>query len=356
MMILTLGQTFSSTEIDFVLTIGNFIDVQNVFSCMALLQKLFTRINGLHYRQEYLCLAQQSFQQPLYVYIVENGKIICDVTFSHSFVGYCPLIFALHSDALHDFPSETINLLFSVLPLQQNEFFNKKDAIASLVLKKIVQENINPEIISFYEGVNGTHNFLSAFHQSIIHLNNRIYSKKQGNVFLKRNLYNQVQIGYAIPRKISLVTVGENNLFNHFPTDLHGQINNKHYVISLRHEGKACKQVESAGRIILSDMNANAYKKVYALGKNHMQPLKERTAFDFSSNHSRNFHLPLPKEAVSYKELELVSSFIVGIHKLILFKIVQEETFDEKSTLVHIHNCYATWRNKQGIEGNYLLR
>jgi len=100
-----------------------------------------------------------------------------------------------------------------------------------------------------------------------------------------------------------------------------------------------------------------AYKKVYALGKNHMQPLKERSSFDFNSVHSENFNLPLPKDLLSYKELELENSFIHGIHKLLQFKIVFEEKInDERTTLAHIHNCYATWRYRHRISSNLLLR
>jgi hypothetical protein len=174
---------------------------------------------------------------------------------------------------------------------------------------------------------------------------------------LKGNLFEQVQIGYAIPRKIGLITVAYNNLYNLFPTDLHGQIDNDYYLISLRHQGNACKQVEQSGKIVLCDMDVNSYKKVYSLGKNHMQPLKQRTEFDFSPNSSKNFQLPLPHEVISYQELEVVRSFIAGIHKLIISKIVYNEKVGPgKSTLVHIHCSYATWRNKHGIEGNYLLR
>lgn len=323
---------------------------------MALLQNLLTRINGLDYRQEYLSLAKESFRQPLYVYVVENEKVVCDVTCSHRFVGYCPLIFALPSNLVQDFNSETLQLRFSHVPFQQNEILKEKDAIASLVLKKIFQKN-NETIVSFYQGMKGKHRFLSGFHQSVLLLNNHWYGKKPGNVFLKGNLFEQVQIGYAIPRKIGLITVEQNNLYNLFPTDLHGQINDDHYVISLRHHGNACKQVEQSGKIVLCDMDVNSYKKVYSLGKNHMQPLKQRTEFDFSPNYSKKFQLPLPHEVISYKELEVVSSLIAGIHKLILFKIVHNETVSPgNSTLVHIHNSYATWRNKHGIEGNYLLR
>ena len=324
---------------------------------MALLQKLFTHINGLDYRQEYLCLAKESFQQPLHAYIVKNEKVVRDITCAHHFVGYCPLIFAFPSQLVRDFNSDPIKIHFSSLPLLQNEISREKDAVGSLDLKKISQEGIDENVVSFYEGVHGRHWFLSGFHQSVIRLNNHWYGKKPGNVFLKGNLYNQVQIGYAVPRKICLITVGQDQKYNLFPTDLHGQIDEEYYLISLRHEGNACKQVESAGRIVLSDMDVNAYQTVYSLGKNHMQPLKERAAFNFSADNSKNFDLPLPDATVGYKELEVVNSFIKGIHKLILFRIIyREKTDQKKSTLVHIHNCYATWRNKQGIMGNYLLR
>lgn len=311
----------------------------------------------MHYRQEYLCLVKETFQQPLCVYLSDGKKLIADVTDLHSFVGYCPLIIALPSNVVSQSRKELVRLIFSRRLLHQNEILIEKDAIAILDLRKIFQQKVDENIVCFYEGVKGHHHFVSKFHRSVIDLNNRWYGKKPGNVFLNGNLYQQVQIGYSVPRKICLITVGQNNLYNLFPTDLHGQIDGNYYVISLRHEGNACRQVEASGKIVLSEMDANSYKKVYSLGKNHMQPLRERHAFDFSVNHSKNFQLPLPGTAICYKELEVVSSFIAGIHKLILFKIVQEEKVTSKgSTLVHIHNSYATWRKRQGIEGNYLLR
>jgi hypothetical protein len=323
---------------------------------MKLVQQLLNKSNGLHYRQEYLCLAKEAFQNPLHVYLVETGKVVLDITNLHSFVGYCPLVFALPSSLFPVSGPKTLQLIFSHAPLQQNDFFREKDAIATLVLRKI-DHSMDESIVHLYEGVNGKHRFLSSLHQSIIQLNNRLYGKKPGNVFLNGNLYEQVQIGYAVPRKICLITVGMDNLYNHFPTDLHGPISKEFYVISLRHQGNACKQVESSGRIALSDMDVNSYQKVYGLGKNHMQPLKERSEFDFSSRSSRIFNLPLPKGAIACKELGVINSFIMGIHRIILFRIVHAENINsERPTLAHIHNCYATWRNKQGIEGNYLMR
>jgi hypothetical protein len=154
-----------------------------------------------------------------------------------------------------------------------------------------------------------------------------------------------------------LITVSCKNLFNLFPTDLHGQIDDEHYIISLRTGGKACSQVESTGKLLITQMHSHAYKMVYGLGKNHMQHLKIKDNFPFGKSLSEKFNLPLPQQAISYKELMLLDSFIHGIHKIFVFKIVVYCQLQPISdTLAHIHNSYATWRYKNRLQGNYLLR
>jgi hypothetical protein len=240
---------------------------------------------------------------------------------------------------------------------QPNDFFKQKDAIASLSLKMIRKQAAGDIAIFYYEGIKGKHHFLSSFHQYTIGLNNKLYNKKQGNVFLNDNLYKQVQIAYAIPRIISLITVSDGKLYNLFPTDLHGPVGEQYYVSSLRHGGKACRQVETPGRMVISQVDCGIYKTVYALGKNHMQDLKSKEGFPFSESYSAIFQLPLPQPVLYYRELELIESFVHGIHKLFLFKIVSSGLInDEPATLAHIHNTYATWRYNKGLPGNYLLR
>jgi hypothetical protein len=176
-------------------------------------------------------------------------------------------------------------------------------------------------------------------------------------VFLPGNLYTQVQVAYALPRVISLITVRQDGLFNLFPTDLHGPAGEGHYLISLRHAGKACRQVEAARQIVVSEMHCDACKAVYALGKNHMQDVKPKDRFPFGSSVSTILQLPLPEAALLYRELELEESFMHGIHKLMLFKVLSQQVLtDTKATLAHIHTTYATWRYNNGLEGNYLSR
>lgn len=325
---------------------------------MQLLQKLLNKFNGLYYTQEYLCLAKESFQRPLHVYLIAGKQIIKDITNQHLFTGYSPLIFTLYSPSINEVAlTEKIDIIFSERRLKPNEFLEEKDAIASLSLKMIRRQSAGDMDIVYYEAIKGEHRFLSSFHQYVIALNNRLYNKKPGNVYLHTNLYKQVQIAYSVPRVISLITVSDGELFNLFPTDLHGTVNEQYYISSLRHEGKACKQVEASGRVVISQIHCDAYKAAYLLGKNHTQDLRSKGNFPFGNTSSSVFQLPLPQLALDYRELELVQCFEHGIHKLLLYKIVSRQVLShEPVTLAHIHNVYATWRHNNGLPGNYLLR
>ena len=321
---------------------------------MALLKKLLGKLNGLHYSREYLCIAKETFEQPLYVYLVNNKHIIKDITNHHLFVGYCPLIFALPSFADVELPNE-LHLIFSQKLLQPNEPFLKKDAIASLNLKIIKQQQGEGSTIFYYEGTKGSHSFLPMFSQWILSINNQLYNKRPGNVFLHNNLYKQVQVAYAIPRSIALITISSNTMFNLFPTDLHGQPDEANYIISLRTGGKALEQTEKSGRLLITKLHSDGYAMAYGLGKNHMQPLKAKDNFPFSPLLSQTFQWPLPQYVVAYKELALQDSFTHGIHKILLFKMVSDVQVQAgATTLAHIHNSYATWRYKNKLPGNYL--
>ena len=322
---------------------------------MTLLQRLLKKFNGLHYSQEYLCVDAESFEQALHVYLVNGKTIVRDITHQHNFTGYCPLVFAMPHPAIGT-SLDNIQIIFTQKSFAPNEGYASKDVLASIWMKKVNEQAAGNLNIIYYEGIKAEHRFLPGFHQSIIQLNNRLYHKKPGNVFLDGNLYKQVQVAYAVPRNISLITVGEKEQFNLFPTDLHGPIDG-HYIVSLRHEGKACQQVVNAGKILLSRVESAAHKTVYGLGKNHMQPLKDRESFPLTSEFSTILKLPIPESSRSYRELELMDSFIHGIHRIMLFRTLSEQAIRPLgTTLSHIHNSYATWRYKNGLPGNYLLR
>src|SRR5215813_2162898 len=174
---------------------------------MQLLQKLLNKLNGLHYHQEYLCLAKETFQNPIRAYHTRNGQVLKDITNEHLFTGYSPLIFTLISPGPGELSTD-IEIVFTQRSLQPNDLFRERDALASLSLRLIKKQTIEPGEVYYFEGIRGQHHFLSFFHQYIVGLNNYLYNRKKGNVFLNNNLYKQVQIAYSLPRVISLITIG----------------------------------------------------------------------------------------------------------------------------------------------------
>jgi hypothetical protein len=322
---------------------------------MNLLKKVFIKCNGLSFPQDFLCLANETYEQTLNLYLVDGRKVLKNITHLHAFVGYCPVVFAL--PLLSEISSPVIETVFSMERLSEGEDYLSKQMVASLHFINLSKQKTPEGYVCYYEAISGKHRFTSFYHQGIGQLYNRLYNRKPGNVFLKGNRYKQVQIAYSIPRKICLITVGKNGLYNLFPTDLHGQVTRDYYIISLRQAGKACEQVIEAKKIVLSDMNVMAYRQVYNFGKNHMQPLKAATCFAFCTAASALFHLPLPDGWNRYKELILEDIYCAGIHNLLLFRVVSEESRESQpQTLVHLHNVYASWRQKNGLPGNYLLR
>jgi hypothetical protein len=372
---------------------------------MRLVQKILNKFNGLHYSSEYLRFAEGSLEQPLHAYLVdESGNIIKDITNHHLMVGYSPLVFAIPASA-GEKAASSIRVILSPQALEPNERIAKKDArpaechsdvarpadhhsdaarpaechsdaarpadrhsdvarpanrhseeaLAILSLDLIKKQEAGSGSIYYYVGKKGRHHFLRGFRQFIIGLHNRWFNKKPGNVYLPNDLYKQVQIGYAIPRNISLITISSNSLFNLFPTDLHGPVGNSHYIVSLRTGGKACEQVEAAGKLVISRIHADLHKEVYAMGKNHMRDLGPKDKYPFGQSDSKTFGWPLPMGTIGYRELSLLSSFTQGIHKIFLFSVVFQDLWDDgNEALTHIHSSYATWRHNKGLQGNYL--
>jgi hypothetical protein len=100
---------------------------------MQLLQKLLNKLNGLHYQQEYLCLAKETFQNPIHAYFVKEGRVIKDITNGHVFTGYNPLIFTLRSSDLKNrFPR--LKLPSAISLFNQTIFWGKEMPLRAFLL------------------------------------------------------------------------------------------------------------------------------------------------------------------------------------------------------------------------------
>jgi flavin reductase (DIM6/NTAB) family NADH-FMN oxidoreductase RutF len=312
-------------------------------------------LTGLTIPQEYVCLNSKELQYPLSVFLsVDKGKL--DVTASHLFLGYKPLILALPFK-VNDQSYQVVKNLNQLSLDFENPEAIKPTRLAQLVLKRIGEKVFEKDGILFYEGTLGEHRFMYFIHQWTAQQREKFRKQNSNNVGLPGNLVEQVRIAYSVPRRISIVTVSDGNLMNMFPTDLHGPVGEKFYAGSLRLGGLANDQIEKSKRIVISEVEPSFYKHAYSFGKNHMRELQKESEFPLHSIRSRNFNFPLPVAVTSYRELKRIDSFDVGIHRVHLYEVIHQQTIqDNKPSLTHIHQYYAQWRLDHGLETNMLLR
>ncbi len=324
---------------------------------MQWIKKTLEKWSGFYYPQEYLCFAKEKFEAPLHAYLLAGNRVMREITNAHVFAGYNPLVLVVPVAATEPVPQQDIIFMLSSMSLVPNEIPGKKDAIAKISLRLIRVQKAGETSLLYFEGTRGEHHFTNSLRRGLFGLSNRLFNRKKDNVFLHGDLYRQVQIAYALPREIALVTVSDGHHFNCFPTDLHGTINDDYYIDSLRHQGRACQQVLDNGKILLSSVDAGMYRTAYSLGKNHMKAPGRKEDFPFGDEISPRFGLPVPRGAIYCRELELTDHFTHGIHRMLLFKTRSAQSYlPLTGTLAHIHNLYASWRHKKGLPGNYLLR
>ena len=306
---------------------------------------------GTSLPQEYICVSKEKLSNQFGAYLLTgNGSI--NITNEHILLGYCPVIIGLSPIM--------INLLSDLLE-NKNEIVivfgeSVDEPIAKIELKKIEKIEYESICLFLYEGIKGSHNFLSIIHQLTNNIRYKIQAEKKNNVYLKGNLYQQVKIAYSIPRKISLITLGSNSRFNMFPTDLNGRIDDNYFVISLRKTSKANQQVTEQRKLVISEISTENYIEAYSYGKNHMSELQPLSNFSFSKERSESIKLPLPKNVLNYFELEIVKQTVIGIHNLIFFRIIGSDKTGGSNELAHIHRDYAQWRINNNLKSEFLFR
>jgi flavin reductase (DIM6/NTAB) family NADH-FMN oxidoreductase RutF len=331
---------------------------------MNLKRSISNMLFGLSVPQEYVCLASEQLTDPFSFHLTGKDQgFYQDITNIHLFLGYKPVIIGVPvSNANEKYLQQHHELCLSVshkafvLNNEWRGFLTSRDSIARLTLQKKDVVNIGSATIALFQAEQGMHSFISAFHQATINVRQKTRSAKKEAIRLDGNLADQVRIVYSIPRVVSVITLlapsGEMNMF---PTDLHGSINESNYSSSLRIGGKANNQVDHVKRIVLSEVDAKCYNEVYALGKNHMKDPQPISSFD-TKELSKQLEIPLPSYAISYRELEVMHSMDIGIHRIYFYKVLNRVAILSADRLTHFHQYAAQWRENHRLQTPSLFR
>jgi hypothetical protein len=334
-----------------------------VVNCYFYLKRFFTLtfrnrlrklLTGLSVSQEYVCIDSLSFDQPLSVFAWGNHGNHIDVTHTHLFLGYKPLLIGLVVNV--DNPMTTwLQTNDEVTLTFQHQAHDL--VLGRMTLAKKSTKLFHENVLIIFEGRSAMHRLISPIHQRLNGWRDAIRPKPAGNVGLPGNLYQQVQLAYATPRNISIISLSDGTLMNMFPTDLHGPIGDNYYTGSLRSGGKACAQVEQLKRIVVAVIDTRWYREAFLLGKNHMRSLADENEFDIHEQRSLKFGFALPHAVKLYRELTWLASEDHGIHRVHFYKVEHTQVIDERaSVLSHIHMYYCQWRHDHGLVTHSLIR
>lgn len=306
---------------------------------------------GSSLSNEYICVPKDLPESLQLILESDRGEV--NVTESHVLLGYKPLMIGLPFQdrewVLWAANTTEIKISFRGVAPDSRE-------IAWLKLKKAGSWRMGETTLVIYEGLVGHHDFFGRWRRWANGLYELLRSQKPGNISLPAKLYNQVRIAYSVPRKISLVCLGDSRGYNIFPSDLHGAVGKGFYVGSLRIGSKVCRQVEELQKILVADVDISTYRETYALGRNHMSNLQPLEILPTSGDRSDRWQLPVPAGAIRYRELQRKYSWDAGIHRVIFYEVMGEKTLGQGSELSHIHRYCLQWRIDSHLDSTYFLR
>jgi flavin reductase (DIM6/NTAB) family NADH-FMN oxidoreductase RutF len=152
---------------------------------------------------------------------------------------------------------------------------------------------------------------------------------------------------YIHARPVVLVTVACGERSNIFPMDLIGPITGPYFLMALRSTSPAVDLMKRSRRIALSSMSLDYKQTIYDLGKHHRLECIEWESLPFKSVPSPTFGLPIPEDAHSVVEREIVAAHTVGSHVLFVTTCVRLTHFTDGGQMGHIVGFYDDYLQRK---------
>ena len=160
----------------------------------------------------------------------------------------------------------------------------------------------------------------------------------------------KLMIAYLCPRPVVLVSVDAPGRQNIFPMDLIGPLERSGFFsLALRSTNVSVPTMLEQGKVVLSSMPAAMKAVVYKLGAHHKEPLTSWDALPFAVRPSRAFGIPAVAAALRVRELAIVHSQEIGLHRFFLCRVISDEPLVEGAQLHHTGGFHQAYRLRQGM-------
>jgi flavin reductase (DIM6/NTAB) family NADH-FMN oxidoreductase RutF len=158
----------------------------------------------------------------------------------------------------------------------------------------------------------------------------------------KRHSYSETEIYgalYSYPRKVIVTSFREKEYYNIFPMDFQGEYpESRIYLFGLKATNITVNKIIEKKRVVVSDTGAIDTGTIYVLGAHHSNSPPKIGDLSFKVMESELFGFPVPDFSSSYKEVEIINSRRLGSHFLLVGKVLNAKTENEKHcSLYHVH-------------------
>jgi flavin reductase (DIM6/NTAB) family NADH-FMN oxidoreductase RutF len=153
---------------------------------------------------------------------------------------------------------------------------------------------------------------------------------------------------FSLPRPVVLVSYAAAGGSNMFPMDLVGPAGADRFLLGLHQPSPAIAPILASRRLAVSTVPLDLRPLVFALGSNHRQAAVDLGALPFAVARSATYGLPVPRQALTVRELEVMETASLGSHLLLVTRQVHCERRGQGLQMCHTHGFYQRYLERRG--------
>ncbi len=174
---------------------------------------------------------------------------------------------------------------------------------------------------------------LNLLHQFI--LLTFFFSKKR-HTYTEAEMYGAL---YSYPRRVIVTSFRENEYYNMFPMDFHGEYPEVNiYLLGLKATNVTVNKIIERKEVVVSSTEDIDTKTIYDLGAHHSNTRPKIEDLCFKVVESELLKFPVPEFASFYKEIEIINAMTLGSHIMLVGKVINSKILKEDiCSLYHVH-------------------
>ena len=161
---------------------------------------------------------------------------------------------------------------------------------------------------------------------------------------------------YCLPRAVALTSFDDGKYTNMFPLDLIGQTDSPYFILSITSRYPSLPYILKNKRLAVSYISLDDTDNAYAMGKNNKRICVKPDEMIVKTKLSPVFSIPVPTSALSVRELDIVDSYLVDYHTVIIAK-TRNFTLNSKGLyFCHVQRIFQQYLMNQNRALPYVIR